>query len=571
MFKNYTINQTILPLDMEQYIPETDVAFAVNALVEAMPQTLFLELEEQLGRPAYHPKMMLKIILYAYTQRVFSGRKIEFLLDDSYRMRWLANHEQVSYRTINRFRSQETTAHLLAEAFVLFRRQLITNQVIDNEAIFIDGTKIEADANKFSFVWHKATNRYEAALDKQSNEFYQALYKEEILPYLKEESQSEGLTSNQLEEIAHHLETELVATEEQLQNEKKKEKQSQLKKKRRTYKKYLRKIQADYLPRKQKYETYNRLFQERNSFSKTDTDATFMRMKDDYMRNGQLKPGYNLQIATESQYVLAYDLFPNPTDTKTLNPFLDSFLEQHNELPEYIVADAGYGSEENYMYINDILHKTPLITYASYHKENKKTYRERPFVVDNWQYLEEKDTYICPAQRAVPFKQYSRRKDKNGFVRDFKIYECENCRDCPVRSQCTKAKSEQNRQILVNNTWRYFKAECKKKLLEEKTGSIYRKRKIDVEPVFGHLKAHLAFHRFHLRGKQGAKIDIGLALMALNLRKLGKYMERKRRKEEKTSPILKLTIKIGLVFFWRKDYCPTLVFSCLISLMLNCV
>lgn len=102
-----------------------------------------------------------------------------------------------------------------------------------------------------------------------------------------------------------------------------------------------------------------------------------------------------------------------------------------------------------------------------------------------------------------------------------------------------------------------FQSRMQKKLLEEKTGSIYRKQKIDVEPVFGHLKAHLAFQRFHLRGKQGAKIDIGLALMTLNLRKLGKYMERKRRKKEKTSAILKLTIKITLVFFWRKDYCHT--------------
>ncbi|MGC6770436.1 transposase, partial [Enterococcus sp. LJL51] len=98
--------------------------------------------------------------------------------------------------------------------------------------------------------------------------------------------------------------------------------------------------------------------------------------------------------------------------------------------------------------------------------------------------------------------------------------------------------------------------ECKKKLSDEKTGSIYRQRKIDVEPVFGHLKAHLAFHRFHLRGKQGAKIDVGLALMALNLRKLGKYMERKRREEEKTSPILTFIIKIELVFFLRVDYVP---------------
>ncbi len=168
------------------------------------------------------------------------------------------------------------------------------------------------------------------------------------------------------------------------------------------------------------------------------------------------------------------------------------------------------------------------------------------------------EQYIPETDVAFAVNAFVEIKDKSGFVRDFKNYECENCRDCPVRSQCTKAKSERNRQILVNNTLCYFKAECKKKLLEEKTGSIYWKRKIDVEPVFGHLKAHLAFQRFHLRGKQGAKIDIGLALMALNLRKLGKYMERKRRKEEKTSPILKLTIKIGLVFFWRKDYCPIL-------------
>ena len=556
MFKNYTINQTTLPLDMEHYISESDVACAVNALVEAIPQTLFNELEEQLGRPAYHPKMMLKIILYAYTQRVFSGRKIEFLLDDSYRMRWLANHEQVSYRTINRFRSHETTAHLLAEAFVLFRRQLITNRIIDNEAIFIDGTKIEADANKFSFVWRKATTRYERLLDKSSEAFYQVLYEEKVVPCLKEEGQSDGLTSDQLKEAAHHLEAELYEVEEQLPREKKKEKQSQLKRKRRTYKKYLRKIQADYLPRKQKYEVYNRLFQERNSFSKTDTDATFMRMKDDYMGNGQLKPGYNLQIATENQYVLAYDLFPNPTDTKTLNPFLDSFLAQHNELPEYIVADAGYGSEENYMYISDILDKIPLITYGGYHKEKKKKYRNNPFIVENWRYLEKEDLYICPAHRAVPFKQYSRRKDCGGFVRDFKIYECEDCRACPVRSLCTKAKSNRKRQIQVNNSWRYFKAECKQKLLEEKTGSIYRKRKIDVEPVFGHLKAQLAFHRFHLRGKQGAKIDIGLALMALNLRKLGRYMERKVLITGKTSLILILFIKIGLVFFLKWTIVP---------------
>lgn len=132
------------------------------------------------------------------------------------------------------------------------------------------------------------------------------------------------------------------------------------------------------------------------------------------------------------------------------------------------------------------------------------------------------------------------------------MYECEDCRACPVRSQCTRSKGTQKRQLLVNNSWRYFKAECKKKLLEEKTGSIYRRRKVDVEPVFGHLKAHLAFHRFHLRGKQGATIDVGLALMALNLRKLGKHMERNVRIKTKTSPILTKYIKIGLISIFEK-------------------
>ncbi|MEI5993652.1 hypothetical protein A5880_001199 [Enterococcus sp. 4G2_DIV0659] len=144
-------------------------------------------------------------------------------------------------------------------------------------------------------------------------------------------------------------------------------------------------------------------------------------------------------------------------------------------------------------------------------------------------------------------------------MRDFKVYECEDCRTCPFRSQCTNAKSDRKRQLLVNNSWRYFKAECKKKLLEEQTGSIYKKRKSDVEPVFSHQKAQLAFHRSHLRGKQGAKTDIGLALMALNLRKLGKYMERKVRIIAKTSPILMCFIKIGLVFVLREDYCSPFV------------
>ncbi|MDN3675997.1 transposase [Flavobacterium paronense] len=155
--KIYTINQTTLPLDMDQFISETDVVFAVHSLVEAIPQKLFHQLEQPLGRPAYHPKMMLKshFCVCVYHKKLFSGRRMEFLLEDSYRMRWLANHEQIVTVPSIVFVAKKNNSTTVSRGFCLFRRQLITNQVIENEAIFIDGTKIEADARKFSFVWRK--------------------------------------------------------------------------------------------------------------------------------------------------------------------------------------------------------------------------------------------------------------------------------------------------------------------------------------------------------------------------------------------------------------------------------
>ena len=147
----------------------------------------------------------------------------------------------------------------------------------------------------------------------------------------------------------------------------------------------------DFIIRKQRYQKDMEVFGDRNSYSKTDPDATFMRMKDDYMKNGQLKAGYNLQVATESQYVLAYDVFPNPTDTRTLIPFLNHIEEKCFELPEFIVEDAGYGSEQNYDDIIENRNRTPLITYNQYRQEQKKKHKENAFHVDNWDYNEEED------------------------------------------------------------------------------------------------------------------------------------------------------------------------------------
>src|SRR5699024_1927960 len=275
----------------------------------------------------------------------------------------------------------------------------------------------------------------------------------------------------------------------------------------------------DFIDRKQKYQKDMEIFEERNSYSKTDPDATFMRMKDDYMQNGQLKAGYNVQAATEGQYVLAYDIFPNPTDTRTLIPFLDNIEENYFELPDYIVADAGYGSEQNYGDILEHRNKVPLITYNQYRQEKKKKHKENVFHVDNWKYNEEDDTFLCPNDRKVRFSHHSKRTDRYGFTREFKVYECEDCSDCPLRDLCTKAKEGNNRRVYYNEKWETQKEYVRAKLSDEKTGEIYGKRKIDVEPVFGFLKANLGFTRLSVRSKKKVKNELGFAFMAVNLRK----------------------------------------------------
>lgn len=517
MFKHYTMNQVVLPLDLEIKLKENDIAFAIHDLVESIPEEAFEDFVRQTGRPAYHPRMMLKIILCGYTQSAFSGRKIEALLQDSIRMMWLAQGHEPSYRTINRFRSNPLIENILRECFVQFRNQLVEKELIEEEAIFIDGTKIEANANKFTFVWRKSVEKYSDKLMEKSHQLYDELLEKEIIPAIEREKEEE-LSVKEMEEVVEKLDekieeynkaieaSEVGSERKKLRSERKLPKQS-------------RKQLMDFITRKQKYQNDMEIFGDRNSYSKTDPDATFMRMKDDYMKNGQLKAGYNVQIATEGQYVLAYDVFPNPTDTRTLIPFLDLIEENFFELPEHIVADAGYGSEQNYEDVIENRNRTPLITYNQYRKEKKKKHKNNAFHVDNWDYKEDEDTFLCPNGRKVRFSHHSKRTDRYGFTREFKVYECEDCSGCPLRDLCTKAKEGNNRTVYMNEKWEAQKEYVRTKLSDEKTGEIYGKRKIDVEPVFGFLKANLGFTRFSVRGKQKVKNELAFALMAVNLRK----------------------------------------------------
>jgi transposase len=517
MFKHYNMKQLILPLDLEIKLQKNDIAFHIHHLVESIPEEAFKPFLRNTGCPAYHPRMMLKIILCAYSQSVFSGRKIEALLKDSIRMMWLAQGYEPCYRTINRFRVHPEVKELIRQCFVQFRCQLVEEKLIDQEAIFIDGTKIEANANKFTFVWKKSIEKYHKNLIEKSNEIYNELLETKIIPEMEHENVEE-LSVKELEQIAKKVGEVITEYDQKIDASTDAAERKTLRNERKYPKKIFKQL-IDFIERKKKYQKDFKILGSRNSYSKTDPDATFMRMKDDYMKNGQLKAGYNVQLATEGQYALAYGIYANPSDSRTLIPFLDEIEKHFFDLPKHIVADAGYGSEQNYDEILSNRKREALITYNMYLKEQKKKYKQNKFHPDHWQYDKENDAYTCPNQRRLFFKYASVRTDPTGFQREFKIYECEDCSGCPFRSTCTKAKEGNHRTIRVNEKWQQQKEYVKAKLSEEKTSSIYRQRKIDVEPVFGFLKANLRFTRFSVRGKSKVENEMGLALMAVNLRK----------------------------------------------------
>ena len=562
MYKHYNMKQLVLPMDLERKLQENDVAYHIHHLVESIPEEAFAKFYSLEGAPSYHPRMMLKIILCAYTQSVFSGRKIESLLKDSIRMMWLAQGYEPSYRTINRFRIHPEMKELLRQCFVQFRNQLVKEEIISAETIFIDGTKIEANANKFTFVWKKSVDKYHQKLMEKSNKLYDELLEQEIIPELVRENEDE-LTAEELTTILEAVEEKTKNYDLLIEESKEASERKELRSERKYPKKAAKELK-DIKARKEKYQKYLEILGERNSFSKTDNDATFMRMKDDYMKNGQLKAGYNIQIATEGQYALAYDVYPNPTDTRTLIPFLDTIANKYFQLPKYIAADAGYGSEQNY---EDIIEKRELeavIPYTMHRKEQKKEHKNNPFNTANWYYDEEEDYYICPNEKRLNYRYDSHIKDKYGYERRFSVYECEDCSNCPYRSACTKAKEGKNRQIRVNIHWEKQKAYIREKLSEENTASIYWRRKIDVEPVFGNLKANLGFGRFSVRGKEKVSNEIGLALMAVNIRKLVAGRTILLNEKIKNTPDLVNCTKSGVFHFRLKDFCPGLIHKCYI-------
>ena len=506
-FRPYSPNQTVLfPQRIDEDIAKNDPVRMVDALVESLNLEGFRKLYKECGRSPYHPRMMLKVILYAYMNNVYSCRRIERLLHRDIHYIWLAGYEKPDFITINRFRNRVKKE--INEVFTQTVLLLSAKGFISLNVEYIDGTKVESKANKYTFVWRKTVERNRERLMKRIHVLLGQI--DDVIAREKS-SGSNGVvefTPAMLTEMAGELRN---ALEQVPKPSTKGEKAAQRKKRRQ-----LEELEA-HRDKLQEYDSHLDTLQERNSCSKTDRDATFMRMKEDAMRNGQTKPGYNLQLATENQFITNFALFPNPTDTLTMIPFLQSFSSRYGRLAHTVVADSGYGSEENYRFMAENGMEA-YVKYNCLHMEQRPRFRPDPFKAENFHYDEEHDCCICPMGQKMRRTGNRHVKTASGYVSESAKYRAVRCEGCPLRCRCFKAKG--NRTIELNHRLRKYRQNAKELLCSEEGLKHRGRRCIEPEAVFGQIKYNMNYKRFRHFGKDKVFMDFAFLAIAFNIKKM---------------------------------------------------
>lgn len=501
IFKAYNQNQQFLfPPSLEDMIAENHPVRVLSEVIDRVDIDIIIKKYKGGGSASYHPRMLLKVMVYAYINNIYSSRKMEEILKRDIHFMWLSGMQQPDHHTINRFRS-ERLKNILKEVFAQIVLLLVDSGHVSLKEIYTDGSKIESVANRYSFVWGKAIKTSRERIKQQLKELW--AYTQRVAADEKGDDTPpdfEKIDSKNVKETIDKIDAALKDQDVP-----------------KDVKQKLNYARKNWPARLRQYRKQEKILAGRNSYSKTDQGATFMRMKEDYMKNGQLKPGYNVQISTNDQFVVNYSLHPNPTDTKTLIPHLEQFKRLYNTLPEAQIADAGYGSEENYQY----LAKEGVDAYVKptdFDRKQKKNYKPtNPYATDQLTYDAPNNKYYCPAGKPMPFIGTAT-ENRNGVKRVHSLYKAKGCRTCPLKTVCHGQKG--NRVIKVNHKGNQLKQHATDRLKTEK-GIFYRKKRpADVEPVFGNIKHNKHFKRFLLKGLDKTEIEWGLLCIAHNLKKI---------------------------------------------------
>lgn len=519
LHKDYTLfrgnYQLVLPLGIDCLIPSDDSVRLLSRFVDGMflgdiYQTYYRREKER----ELTPHQMVKILVYAYMNQIYSSRKIEEACRRDINFMWLLEGKKApDHTTIARFRTLHfapCSDRVMAEVSEF----LYKIGEISGETVFIDGTKIEACANKYTFVWKKAVNGNMrklldklAALVEGCEELYgiKVVYKGQVrMKHVKQlRKKLYALKEAEGIEFVHGAGS----------------RKSMLQKSIETLEGYLSKLKE--------YTQKLHICGDRNSYSKTDPDATFMRMKEDAMGNGQLKAGYNLQHGVDSEYIVWLTLGPQATDTSTLLPFLDGLEGQLGWLFHYkrVVTDAGYESEENYSGL-EAKKQLAYIKPSNYEVSKKRKYRKDIGRAENMEYNAQTDTYTCHNGKKLTVSSVRTEKTKTGYERETTVYACADCSGCPYKKECIKGNhcrtplEERDKVLHVSKKFLQYRKEDLERITSPEGCELRVNRSIQAEGSFGDLKQDSGFRRFLCRGKQNVKAESVLLAFAHNVSKL---------------------------------------------------
>ena len=520
--KNYNLNQSgyqlKLPLNIETIIPEDDSVRLLSQFVEAMDLTDLYSTYERIN--SVSPRTLLKIVLYSYMNGDYSSRSMELNCKRDINFMFLLEGAPVpDHATFARFRSihfAPCAKRILAE----MSNALFDLGEISGETVFIDGTKIEAAANKYTFVWKKAVTKNQtklliklAGFVMQCEQLYglKIVYGDTVKMKHVKKLRKKLYALRQSENVVfvHGIgkrKTPLQKSIETLE---------------------------EYLSQLKKYNHQIHICGGRNSYSKTDHDATFMRMKEDAMGSGQLKPAYNLQHGVDSEYITWLTIGPQPTDTTTLIPFLKDAEEHLKFKYKNVTTDAGYESEENYVFLEEN-GQLSYIKPANYEISKTRRYKNDIGKIENMEYDAESDVYICRNAKRLMVDHVRHSKSKTGYVSEKTIYKCEDCSGCPYKAECIKGNNcktpleERTKTLHVSKTFLKYRQEGLERILTDEGIVLRMNRSIQAEGSFGDLKQDMQFRRYVSKGTSNVLAESILLAMARNINKLHNKIQKGR-------------------------------------------
>jgi transposase len=458
------------------------------------------------------PLVMVKILIYAFSQGIFSSRKVEQACNRDINFRWLLSGNKCPhYTTISRFKKKYLSEEILEDLFYQFIKILKEIEEIEYENLFVDGTKIEANANKYTYIWKKVI------LTNKEKMFIKIV---ELIDKINEKANKEFNVCQKnlvkdIERIIECLEKDI----EYININGNKEKRREI-----SIKSWIKKLK-EYTERETEYLKKLELMVDRNSYSKTDKDATFMRMKDDLLGTGPLKAAYNVQIGVESEYIIAANTFQNRDDPTTLKAFLNKLEKNLQTKYSRIICDAGYESEENYKYLIDNNYKY-FIKPQTYEQSKKGSYKLKIGKAENMKYDEKADNYICKNNKKLLKNGTSIRKTKTGYEAKITTYECEDCTNCTIAANCKK--SSENKEIKISKKFLKMRQISYENITSEDGIILRLNRSIQVEGAFGVLKNNYNFRRFLNRGLNNTFKELILVCFGYNINKLHSKIQNNR-------------------------------------------